>query len=267
MTQTVRRAIEILEFCSVRPRELKEVAAELGVHRTTALRLVQTLTAGGFVRRDERGRYGVGFRLAGLAQRALDQFDLRSVVHPHIVNLSERVGHTIQFAVPQGDHIIYVDKIEPPQAINLNTRIGDFVVIHTAGVSKATLANLAPEQRDAIIAQASFEKFTPTTITAKEDFLSRLDEVRKQGWATDDGEFESVSNCIAAPVWDHANAVVGGISITAFKNKADLSQLRELLPELLATTTTISTELGWRPVPETADPNRRAPSEGRVDAS
>ncbi|SDN88951.1 transcriptional regulator, IclR family [Cryobacterium flavum] len=253
MSQTVRRAIEILEFCSVHPRELKEVAAEMGVHRTTALRLVQTLTAGGFVRRDELGRYGVGFRLAGLAQRALDQFDLRSVVHPHIVALGDRLGHTIQFAVPQGDHIIYVDKIEPAQAISLNTRIGDFVVIHTAGVSKATLANLPPEQRDAIIAQATFEKFTPTTITARKDFLVLLETVREQGWATDDGEFESFTNCIAAPVWDHANAVVGGISVTAFKNKADLTQLRKLLPELLATTTTISKELGWRPPGETEE--------------
>jgi DNA-binding IclR family transcriptional regulator len=253
MSQTVRRAIEILEFCSVRPRELKDIAEKMGVHRTTALRLVQTLTAGGFVRRDELGHYGVGFRLAGLAQRALDQFDLRSVVHPHIVALGHDVGHTVQFAVPQGDHLIYVDKIEPPQAIRLNTQIGDYVMIHTAGVSKATLAYLQPGKRDAIIAQATFEGFTPSTITSKEDFLALLTNVRAQGWAMDDGEFESVTNCIAAPVWDHANSVVGGISITSFKNKADLEQLREYLPRLLETTTTISRELGWRPASQTLE--------------
>lgn len=247
MTQTVSRAIAILEFCSVRPRELMEIAEELGVHRTTALRLANTLIAGGFLRRDERSRYGVGFRLAGLAQPALDQFDLRSVVHPFIVELSEQLGHTIQFAVPQGAHIIYVDKIEPPQAISLNTRIGGFVVIHTAGVSKAILANLATEQRDEIIARATFESFTPTTITSKEELLSCLDEVRRRGWSTDDGEYETVSNCIAAPVFDYANRPAGGISVTAFKDKADLNSLRELLPELLKTTEAISMELGWRP--------------------
>lgn len=246
MTQTVSRAIDILEFCSVQPRELKEIAASLGVHRTTALRLVQTLAGGGLVRRDERGRYGVGFRLAGLAESALNQFDLRTAVHPYIVDLSERLGHTIQFAVPQAGHIIYVDKIEPHDAIRLNTHVGGFVVIHTAGVSKAILANLEPEQRDAIIANVAFEKFTPTTITSEGALRARLEEVRKQGWATDDGEYEVVSNCVAAPVWDHANRVAGAISITAFKAKTNLVALRKLLPDLLETTTAISTELGWR---------------------
>ncbi len=85
------------------PRDVREIAAQLGVHRTTALRMLQTLTAAGFVRRYDSGSYGVGFRLAGLAQAAFDQFDLRTVVHPYIVALSERTGQTIQFAVPQGD--------------------------------------------------------------------------------------------------------------------------------------------------------------------
>ena len=247
MTQTVSRAIEILEFCSIRPRALREIAAELDVHRTTATRLVQTLTAAGFVRRDERGRYGVGFRLAGLAKRALDQFDLRTIAHPHIAELSEELGHTIQFAVPQGDRIIYVDKIEPPQAMSLNTRIGGFAVIHTAGVSKVILAYLDAKQRDAIVSRAVFEKFTATTITSEKALFACLDVVRKQGWSTDDGEYETISNCIAAPVLDHANKVAGGISVTAFRDKADLSRLRELLPQLLMTTTAISKELGWRP--------------------
>jgi DNA-binding IclR family transcriptional regulator len=256
MTQTVSRAIYILEFCSIQPREIKDIASSLGVHRTTALRLVKTLAAGGFVRRDERGRYGVGFRLAGLAESALSQFDLRTVVHPHIVDLSERLGHTIQFAVPLVDRIMYVDKIEPMQAISLNTLIGGFVVIHTAGVSKAILANLDPKQRDAIIANATFARFTPTTITSKEAFLDRLDDVRMQGWATDDGEYEIVSNCVAAPVWDHANRVAGAISVTAFREKTDLAALRQLIPDLLKTTTGISNELGWRAAPESINPVR-----------
>ena len=65
----------------------------------------------GFGRADERGYFGVGFRLIGLAQSALEQFDLRSVVHPHIVRLSEQLGHTVQFAVPEANRIVYVDKV------------------------------------------------------------------------------------------------------------------------------------------------------------
>jgi len=249
VSQTVGRAIDILEFCSDRPRDLKDIADILGVHRTTAMRLVQTLITAGFLRKDDSGRYGVGFRLAGLAQSALEQFDLRALVHPHIIDLSERLGHTVQFAVPEAPHLVYVDKIEPPNSITLNTKIGGFVVVHTAGVSKAILAFLPGPQRDRILETASFEKFTENTITTKDEFLDVLEDVRKNGWAADRGEYESFSNCVAAPVRGHTGAVAGAISITAFKERADLDALKLLLPELLETTHAISAELGWREHP------------------
>ncbi len=247
MTQTVQRAIDILEFCSERPRRVREVSEMCGVHRTTALRLIQTLESGGFVRRDEKGLYGVGFRLAALAESALDQFDLRTVVHPHIVALSDRVGQTVQFAVRDRDRLVYVDKIEPPSSIRLDTRIGGYVVIHTAGVSKAILANLSEDERAPILDAATFTRHTETTLTTREALEERLNQVRSLGWAYDDGEYESMSNCIAAPVWDYAGQVAGAISVTAVKSHLDLAGLQGHLPALLETTAAVSRDLGWFP--------------------
>jgi DNA-binding IclR family transcriptional regulator len=247
MPRTVSRAIDVLEFCSVRPRELREIAELLGVHRTTALRMLQTLSAAGFVRRDDAGRYGVGFRLAGLARAAIDQFDLRALVHPYLERLSGSTGQTIQFAVPAPPHIVYVDKIEPPDGIGLNTVVGGFVVVHTAGVSKAILAMLDEGQRERILSAASFERFNDSTLTTRAALEARLGDVRAQGWATDEGEYDAVSNCIAAPILDHAGRAAGAISITTFRQRMDIDALRRFLPELLATTAEISHELGWRP--------------------
>ena len=245
MAQSVGRAIDILEFCSETPRSLKQLAEMLGVHRSTAFRIAQTLAEAGFVRKNADGTYGVGFRLAGLAKTALDQFDLRTVVHPHIERLGAKIGFTIQFAVVQGSHILYVDKIEPPNSISLNTRIGGFVVIHTAGVSKAILAFLAQRDVSRVLSNATFDKFTDHSITSRDAFIERLDEVRRNGWAYDRGEYESISNCIAAPVRDYSGGVVGAVSITAFREVADIERLLEFLPNLIETTTAVSRELGW----------------------
>lgn len=254
MAQTVQRAIDILEFCSIKPRTLKEISEMCGVHRTTALRLLQTLEPSGFVRKNERGLYGVGFRMAALAESALQQFDLRSLVHHHIVELSERVGQTIQFAVPQNTRIVYVDKIEPPNSIHLDTRIGGYVVVQTAGVSKAILAHMPPGQVDRILEAVTFERFTDTTLTSRAAFDARLEEVRAQGWAYDDGEYEAISNCVAAPVWNYAGKVAGAISITALKSQLDITGLRELLPALLTTTSAISRDLGYVDNTRTTEP-------------
>ncbi|EWS82342.1 hypothetical protein BF93_12100 [Brachybacterium phenoliresistens] len=261
MSQTVKRAITILERCSERPSTVQELADTLGTHRTTALRLVQTLEASGFLRSVGNARYGVGFRLAGLASRAVEQFDLRELVHPHLQELSDAVGFTVQLAVPQGDRLIYVDKIEPPSSITLNTRIGGEVVIHTAGVSKAILAHLDPAQRDRIIAHATFEKHTDSTITDPDRLRAVLELVAARGWSTDDGEFETFSNCIAAPVFDGRGACVGALSITAFTHHATIEQLQEHLPLLLETTRRISRELG---APEGAQETAAAAGSGTL---
>ena len=88
MSQTVSRAISIMKFIAPQPRSLGEVADHLGVHKSTALRLLQTLDEGGFARQLADGRYTVGFAIIPLAEHALDQIDVRSIAHAHLQRLA-----------------------------------------------------------------------------------------------------------------------------------------------------------------------------------
>ncbi len=137
MAQTVSNAIEILEFVSARPRTLGEVAHLLGVPRSPALRLLQTLTTGGLTRRRPDGRYGIGYRLVGLAQRAKDQFDLQAIAHPHLAALTAISGFTTHLAALEGADIVYIDKVEPSGSVRLYSEIGKPVPLHTASAAKA----------------------------------------------------------------------------------------------------------------------------------
>lgn len=247
MSQTVQRAISILEFIAERPRTATEVAEHLGVHRTTALRLAQSLQDGGLVRRQADGRYGVGFRLTGLAQLALDQFDLAAVARPYLVELGERCDQTIHLATLERDTIVYTDKIEPTNSVRMRSQIGHPVCLHTAGVSKAILAFLPQERLDDLLAGYEFERMTDTTITSAAAFRTELERVRERGWATDDGELEDYVNCIAVPIWSSDGAVVAAVSVTALRVRADLDKLGESVPLLRNVGERISNELGWRP--------------------
>lgn len=246
MSQTVQRAIEILEMIAERPRTVTEVGERLGVHRTTALRLLQTLQDGGLVRRQPSGHYGVGFRLTGLAHLALEQFDLASIARPHLVALNASSSHTVHLAALESTKIVYVDKIEPSNRVRMNSQVGNPVCLHTAGVSKAILAHVAPDRLHALLDGYRFTRFTETTIDSLDGFHACLQEVRRQGWATDNAEQESYVNCIAAPIRDGAGQVVGAVSVTALRAIADLDSLQALLPQLLDTTAAISKELGWK---------------------
>ncbi|MFF3495786.1 IclR family transcriptional regulator [Streptomyces sp. NPDC002795] len=248
MSQTVRRAIDILEFVARRPRTQTEVGQHLGVHRSTALRILESLTDGGLARRLPDGRYAVGHRLAGLAHLALEQFGLKDVADEHLRLLGEHCGHTVHLAALEGERIVYVDKVDPVDGVRLYAQIGRPVTLHTAGVAKAILAHVPRERADALLADCDFAPHTGTTVTSPAAYREVLAEARTRGWAVDDGEYEDFVNCVAVPVRDSSGEVVAAVSVTALKAKADLGALESgVLPELMTTADTISKELGWRP--------------------
>lgn len=248
MSQTVRRAIDILEFVARSPRTQTEVGEHLGVHRSTALRILESLTEGGLARRLPDGRYAVGHRLAGLAHLALEQFGLKDVAAEHLRGLGERCGHTVHLAALEGDRIVYVDKVDPVDGVRLYSQIGRPVTLHTAGVAKAILAHLPRERAAELLTGCDFARHTGTTITGAAAYREALDEALARGFAVDDGEYEDYVNCVAVPVRDSGGTVVAAVSVTALKAKADLAALEaDVLPDLLTTAETISKELGWRP--------------------
>ncbi|GAA2149664.1 helix-turn-helix domain-containing protein [Actinomadura napierensis] len=93
MSQSLGRGLSILIELGDRPHNLDELAAKLGVHKTTVLRLLRTLEAERFVRRDEHHRFHLAGRLSALAE-TLDRRDVRDVAAPHLDRLREATGRT-----------------------------------------------------------------------------------------------------------------------------------------------------------------------------
>ncbi|MCA2225184.1 IclR family transcriptional regulator [Nonomuraea aurantiaca] len=245
MSQTVARAIDIIGFVSVRHRTLGEIAEHLGVHKSTALRLLQTLEEGGFVRRVPGSAYGMGFQLIALGQLALDQVEARSLAHPILSQLSERYGHTVHLGELAGDQVVYVDKIDGRGSVAMGSRIGLPAQAHTAAVAKVILAYQDDRTRARVLEPAAFTRFTPTTITDADAFEADLALTRERGWAEDDGEHEDYINCLALPVFDARGKVTHGISITALRAVAPLEQLRAHIDEFRQAAHKISKTLGW----------------------
>lgn len=244
MSQTVRRAAVILELTSAAPRSLADIGAHLGVHRTTALRLLRSLADTGLARRLPDGTWAAGPGLARLAARAGGQLGLRDLAHPHLAALQEATGHTVHLAALRDDTIVYVDKISPPGPVRMYARIGLPVPLHTAGVSKAILAHLSAAHADDVLDGWEFTPHTPATLTTRAALDQELAAVRERGWAADDGEFEEFVHCVAAPVRNAFGDVTAAVSLTAIRGMADRAALHALLPQVHACATAIATALG-----------------------
>ena len=249
MAQSIDRALELVRRSAAGPLSLTEAALILDVHKSTALRILQTLESSRFVRKTGAGSYVLGSGVIELAQQALGSMDLRSFAAPFLRELHRQTGYTLHLAQLTGDEIIYIDKVDSPSlgSIQIASRIGRPVSPYASGVGKVILAYRSQPERDRLLSQVELVQHTPTTFATLPALTVELDNIRARGWGTDNGELHELVNCIAVPIRDSSKEVVAALSITAMKSLAPIPVLRERLPLLLDTAETISREIGYVP--------------------
>jgi len=246
MSQTVERALRILGLISSSPKSLTQVAEKIGVHKSTALRLLQTLEKADTVRKDSAGKYVLGFGLIPLAESAINQIDTRGIAHPFLEELASEIGHTVHLAQLIDKRVIYVDKVDGGRTAAMGSRIGLPADLHSAAVAKVILAFMHEVHLSPMLDSISFNRYTPTTICSRRDLQIELAKSYQRGWAEDNGEKEDYINCIAIPVFDSSQRVSLGISVTALSAVAGLDSLRNMIPRVAVTGAAISTQLGWK---------------------
>jgi IclR family KDG regulon transcriptional repressor len=246
MSQTLERALTILNYVAEEPRHIGEVANFLGVHHSTALRLLHTLRKNGFVTELPDHRYRLGSTTFRLAYQALEALDLREMAQPSMQRLNKKTGETIHLATLEGDNIVYIDKVEAQHPVRMHSRVGAIANLHCAGVAKAILAFLPDEARAQLLTDLPLTRRTEHTLTTMDALERDLAVARERGFVLDDEENEVGIHCIAAPVFDGSGAVAGSISVSTPISRIDNETLMGYVPALLEGTREISEELGWR---------------------
>ena len=247
MSQTVERALRVLESIAKEPRTIEEVAELMGVHPSTALRSLQVLEARRLVVRDSRHVFRLGSGLFALANEALEKVDLRSTAEPHLNQLNRDVGHTVHLAILEGDQIIYVDKRESLNPVRMWSRIGNVAPMHCTAVAKAIVAFLPRSEQERLAGLVTYEPFTKNTITSADRFLAELEATAERGFALDHLEHEDFVNCMGAPIRGASGEILGSVSITTTTLLCTYEQLLGFEPVLTAAARAISIDYGWQP--------------------
>ena len=247
MSQSLSRALQILIELGEGERSLDQVAASLGVHKTTAMRLLHTLEADRFVRRDDRQRYHLGSRLFALGTAALSQHAIRDVAQPHLTRLaSETGGQAVHLAAYENGTAVYLAKVESTHSVRMYSRVGLPAALHATAVGKVLVAGLPPGEQKAVVAGIDFRPFTSRTIPDAASYHEVLARTREQGWAEDAAEHEDFINCVGAPVRDEAGRVVAAVSVSVPDVILPRDGVRALVPQLLAATEAISADWAGR---------------------
>jgi len=245
VSQSVDRALVLLDELASGPRTLDQLAERLSVHKSTVLRLLRTLESHRFVQRSGVRYYRLGTSLFELAFRALDERDVRRSVEPALRELNAETGHTVHLASYEDGEVIYIDKYESRHNVRMYSRIGRRAPLHCTAVAKVLVAAMPPDRRETVAQSITYEKMTPNTITTPRAYLAELARVAERGYAVDDEEHEEHIHCVAAPIRDARGEVVAAMSLSVPQVLLDLDGLLRLVPTLLAAAARASAECGF----------------------
>jgi len=224
--QTADRAIELLLLFDERRPVLSasEVAAELGMSRSTTYRYLQSLRSAGLLEEDKAG-FRLGPRILQLAAIARQGLGLSEVADPVLRRLASETAETVLLTRRIGSQVICLEREESTQHLRLSYERGQVLPIHAGASALVLLAWLSPKELDGVLYDRPLERFTENTITDPLVLRSRLGEIRQRGFVVTFGERDRGVVGVAAPIFGQPEKVVAGLTVVMPQHRLSGDQL------------------------------------------
>lgn len=245
--QSVDRAITVLEFLAKQGEAgITEIAEELGVHKSTASRLVSVLQTRGLVEQlSSRGKYAIGIGIVRLAGAASSRTDIASLSQPVCEQLAEELGETVNVAIVNDDGVaVNIAQSRSASAVAAQNWIGQRTALHSTSSGKVLLAYLPLTRRRALL-RRRLEPFTTKTITDPSELNTELDNIVRDGYSWAFEELELGLHAVAVPVRGDHGDVVAALSVSAPAYRLTRQRMREVSVEVIKAAGELSANLGY----------------------
>ncbi len=223
---------------------LTQIAERVGIPKSTGHRLLATLENKRFVSRDHAtGNYRLGFRLIELAALVFRHAELERCVQPHLHRLSAECGETVDLAILDGTHVVYLQVVESAQRVRIAAEVGHRLPVFCTATGRAFMAYLPDEQVDAILNEG-LTRYTAYTRLEHPNLYEAVRVARAQGYAMSEQEYEQDINAVAAPILDANKYPVAVIAVVGPSYRLTRERMSLLGPVVRATAEAIAREMG-----------------------
>lgn len=246
--QSVDRALQILEILARQgDAGVSQIAEEMGVHKSTASRLVGSLLGRELVRQNsERGKYQLGFGILRLASSVPGRLSVVREASEVLESLAAQYKETVNLAVLRSNFAVNVDQAMGPSSLATYDWVGSLTPLHATSSGKVLLAALPTGERDTIFKTVGLPARTPRTITNRAQLEKQLLDVARQGYAVVHEEFEIGLTAVAVPVFNHLGIVIAAVSISGPAFRFTPEDQPGLIDGLREAGMAISTKMGFQ---------------------
>lgn len=247
--QSLDRGLVILEAVSKsgEPVSLAELTNLLGIDRSSAFRLANTLKRRGFL------AYPAGrkdYILGPAVWRLAHQYDwgtmLIRVSREPLKQLASRTNETAHLAIREGRNALFIDHAAASHVIAVSGQTGEMIPLYCTAHGKALLADCELSDLRTIFGSSQLRTYTKQTTRTLAQLAETCAQIRAQGYATDDGEYQEGVRCAAAPIRAHDGMVIGSIGISAPVLRFPKERYRTVGLQAKETADQISDELSSR---------------------
>lgn len=247
--QSLDRAFGVLEEVA-RHRDgitLSDLSRNLDLHTSTLYHLTRTLVSLGYLRTgpDDK-RYRMGRGVFQLASACLDEAELCDSAAPLLEQLSEATGESTHFAIWERRKALILARHAGHNALQINERPGTLRPVYCTAIGKALLSGLSPQAYEDHTRDLVFEPYAPDTLTNPEDLHRQVEQVRRDGIAYDDREFNAEVRCMAAPVRDFTGKVIGAVGFSGPVWRMSLTSMGDYIAVTRSVAAELSEQLGFR---------------------
>lgn len=232
MNSVDKALLVLLELSDAGPRgrALAELAAELGINKSSLHRTLAALRHRHFVSQDPlTGHYALGSAAAGLGARFLDLDHLPALLHPLLTRIREATDELCHLGVLDGADVVYLDRSEPRHTIRVWTAVGRRSAAITTAQGRAMLA--AQE-----VNRVGLDRYAPAAQFTKDEIDASWEAVvaaRLDGYAVEREESEPGIGCVAVAIL-RARRPLAAMSVTMPIERMDDARARELGEQMRA---------------------------------
>jgi DNA-binding IclR family transcriptional regulator len=244
--QSVDRAIAILYLLAQRGGAgVTEVAAELGVHKSTAFRLIAALENGSLIEQDgERGKYHLGRGVLRLAAATAARLELPTESRPVCRRLAAELGEAVDVGILDSGEATSILQEYAPSAITGRNWLGQRTPLHATASGKMLLACTDAVTLKEVLA-SELHRYTPQTVVEPTVLEAELAKVRERGWASTAEELEIGLNAVAAPIYDGTGEVVAAVGVSGPSYRLTVESFPAVAAHLVEGAREISARLGY----------------------
>jgi DNA-binding IclR family transcriptional regulator len=240
-SQTLFRGLNVVEVVADGSIALAELAARLGLTRSTTHRLASALVDRRYLAFVPGSGYSLGPKLLELGYKVRDELDLRRVALAHLERLALITDDTVHLGVLDHNRVLYLDKIPGQRRISISSRIGELQPVCSTGLGKALVLDHGEESwANFFRAEKGIRR-----MSSQDEWMARMRNYAHAGCALDLEENEDQIRCVAAPIRDVGGRIVAAISVSSAAQYMNDERVQMLSHDVVDTARRISHELGW----------------------